>query len=632
MARPAPKSLTRRAALFVVAICAAIVVLEGWREWVAYDAAVQKAELETQNLARSMRQHAEDTYEIADQAVSLVSYQIETAGITPEALKQTEAFMLRTMESAQRLRGIYVYDADGNWIVTTAENMPPGGNQAAYSYFRDHMNSPSDAPSFGAPVLAAEGDDTMVTTVSRRFDQPDGSFGGVVVAAIDTRYFADVYDGIDVGALGTISLYDSNGLLLSRKPYQPDLANKDIGEGDLFARPDLAQTSGAYHYDSAIDGHRRIGGYDRGTRYPIVSVVAVSHAEALASWGRAALQRGAITLALTLGAALLGLRLVDQIRRRQRSETVLEQKEAEFRLLAESASDLVERFDTDGTRTYISPALERLTGYRPEEMLGKNAFEVVNPSDRPAVEAAAERLRQGITEQETVSFRVTHKDGREIWLETSLRIAAEPSERLSVVGVTRDVTARKQLELKLESLAMRDGLTGIANRRAFDTALAREVARARRLSTPLSLLMVDADRFKRFNDDHGHLAGDACLTSIASVVAMAARRPTDLAARYGGEELVLLLPDTDTAAARAIAADLCRQVQALAIPHARNLPWRVATVSIGIASIDPRDEDAVHDGSWLISTADLALYDAKAQGRNQSVVSPANIRTPRLVS
>ncbi|CAN7487528.1 diguanylate cyclase [Devosia sp. LjRoot16] len=630
MARPAPKSLTRRAALFVVAICAAIVVLEGWREWVAYDAAVQKAELETQNLARSMRQHAEDTYEIADQAVSLVSYQIETAGIAPEALQQTEAFMLRTMQSAQRLRGIYVYDADGNWMVTTAENMPPGGNQAAYSYFRDHMNSPSDAPSFGAPIRAA-GDDAMVTTVSRRFDRSDGSFGGVVVAAIDTRYFADVYDGIDVGGLGTISLYDSNGLLLSRKPYHPDLRDEDLGEGELFARPDLAQASGAYHYDSAIDGHRRIGGYDRGARYPIVSVVAVSHAEALASWGRGALQRGAITLGLTLAAALLGLRLVDQIRRRQRSETVLEHKEAEFRLLAESASDLVERFDSDGTRTYISPALERLTGHLPQEMLGKNAFEVVNPMDRPAVEAAAERLRQGATEQETVSFRMQHKDGREIWLETSLRIAAERSDRLSVVGVTRDVTERKRLELKLESLAMRDGLTGIANRRAFDAALTREIARARRLSTPLSLLMVDADRFKRFNDDHGHLAGDACLKSIAAVVAIAARRPTDLAARYGGEELVLLLPDTDTDAARAIATDLCRQVQALAIPHARNLPWRVATVSIGVASIDPRDEDAVHDGSWLISTADLALYDAKGQGRNQSVAAPRKLRTPRLV-
>ena len=630
MARTAPKSLTRRAALFVAAICAAIVVLEGWREWVAYDAAVRKAELDTQNLARSMRQHAEDTYEIADQAVSLVSFQLETAGLDPDALRRTEAFMMRTMASAKRLRGIYVYDADGNWMVTTATNMPPGDNQSGYGYFRAHMNAPGDALSFGAPVRGAE-DDAMITTVSRRFDKADGSFGGVVVAAIDARYFADVYDSIDVGALGTISLYDSTGLLLSRKPYHPDLLDEDLGEGELFEADARADRTGAYHYDSAIDGHRRIGGFDRGTRYPVVSVVAVSHDEVLASWGRGALQRGAITLGLTFAAGLLGLRLVEQIRRRQRSDGVLEQKEAEFRLLAESASDLVERFESDGTRTYVSPALERLTGHRPEDMLGKNAFEVVHPLDRPAVEAAAARLREGRSEQETVSFRVQHKDGHEVWLETSLRIAAERSERLSVVGVTRDITERKHLELQLESLAMRDGLTGIANRRAFDAALTREVARARRLSSPLSLLMIDADRFKRFNDDHGHLAGDTCLKSIAAVVAMSARRPTDLAARYGGEEMAVLLPDTDIEAARAIASDLCRQVQALAIPHTRNLPWRVVTVSIGVAAIDPRDEDAVHDGSWLISTADLALYDAKSQGRNQSVVAPVNIRPPRLV-
>lgn len=625
MVRPAPKSLTLRAALYVLAICAAIVALEGWREWVAYNAALQKAELETRNLARSMRQHAEDTYEIADQAVSLVTFEIETAGTDPEGVKETEAFMLRTMESAQRLHGIYVYDADGNWIVTTSANMPPGDNQSTYSYFRDHMNSPSDAPSFGAPIHT--GDNALITTVSRRFDKPDGSFGGVVVAAIDSRYFADVYDGIDVGAMGTISLYDNDGLLLSRKPYRPELIGADLGEGDLFDARRPANASGAYHYDSAIDGHRRIGGYDRGSRYPVVAVVAVSHAEALAGWWTGALQRSAITLGMVLAAALLGLRLTDQIRRRQSSETVLEQKEAEFRLLAESASDLVERFDSDGTRTYISPALERLTGYRPAEMLGKNAFEVVNPLDRPAVEAAAERLRKGLSEQETVAFRVQHRDGREIWLETSLRIAAERSERVSVVGVTRDISERKRLELKLESLAMRDGLTGIANRRAFDTALTREVARASRLASPLSLLMIDADRFKRFNDDHGHLAGDACLKAIAAVVAMAARRPSDLAARYGGEELALLLPDTDVDAARTIATELCRQVQSLAIPHERNLPWRVATISIGVATIDPRDEDAVHDGSWLISTADLALYDAKSQGRNQSVAAPRRVRS-----
>lgn len=624
-----PKSLSLRAALYVLAICLAIVALEGWREWVAYDAAVQKAELEATNLARSMRQHAEDTYEIADQAVALVAYAAESAGSDPQAMREIEAFMLRVMGNAERLRGIYVYDADGNWMVTTAENMPPGDNQSTYKYFRDHLNSPSTAPTFGAPIRAADGD-TTVATVSRRFNAPDGSFGGVVVAAVDTRYFAQIYDSIDVGTLGTISLYDSNGMLLSRKPYRPELIGTDLGEGELFTER-VADSSGSYHYTSAIDGHHRIGGYDRGTKYPVTAVVAVSHDEVLSDWAAGALQRSFITIALLIAAALLGLRLTDQIRRRHKSETVLEQKEAEFRLLAESASDLVERFESDGTRTYISPALKRLTGYLPEELIGKNAFEVVLDVDRPHVEAAAARLREGLSDQETVAFRVLHKDGRELWLETSLRIAAERSERVSVVGVTRDISERKLLEMTLEGMAMLDGLTGIANRRAFDVALEREVARANRSSTPLSLLMIDADRFKRFNDDHGHLAGDACLKAIANVVAAGARRPTDLAARYGGEELTLLLPDTDLGAAHAIAAELCRQVQALSIPHERNAPWGVATISTGVACIDLRDDDEPRDGAWLISTADLALYDAKSQGRNQSVASPKRPR-PRLVA
>ncbi|MDB5542762.1 MAG: hypothetical protein JWQ89_4489 [Devosia sp.] len=628
MARPATRSLSLGAALYVLAICAAIVTLEGWREWVAHDAAVLKAELDTSNLARSMRQHAEDTYELAEQSVSMVAFQLNTNGTDAEGLRQTQAFMTSTMAGTQRLRGLYVYGADGNWLATTAENMPPGDNQRAYTYFQNHLHSASGAPFFGAPIRAA-GDGAIITTVSRRFNNPDGSFGGVIVAAIDARYFSGVYHTIDVGESGSINLFDGAGRLLSREPYQPKFIGTDLSGTEMFSQQLATRNSGAYQFVSPIDGVAKIGGFDRGARYPLIAVVAVSRDEALASWSRSAVQHAAITLALTLGAALLGLRLAEQIYRRQKSETVLEQKEAEFRLLAESASDLVERFESDGTRTYASPALERLTGYGPEGLIGRNAFEVIHEDDRASVRAAAERLRSGASEQETVTFRRMHRDGRELWLETSLRIAAEQSDNPSVVGVTRDITERKRLEMRLESMAMQDGLTGIANRRAFDMALSREVARSRRTGAPLSLLMIDADRFKRFNDDHGHLAGDTCLKAITEVVAIGARRPTDLAARYGGEELVLLLPDTSLDAARTIAADLCRQVQSLAIPHPRNPPWRVVTISIGVAAIDPREEDAVHDGSWLISLADLALYDAKSQGRNQCVAAPIRIR-PRL--
>jgi len=620
-----PRSLTLRAVLYVAAVCVAIVAFEGWREWTGHNLALAEAQRDVQNLARSLRHHAEDTYEIAEQAVAIVGYELDATRLDAAALERAEAFMLRLMQGAGRLRSITVFGPDGRWLATTAENLPPGENHAGYSYFAAHRNSTSKAAVFGAPITLA-GAETPVTTVSRRIEDAQGNFGGVVVAAVDSRYFSDVYDDIEVGSRGTITLYDSSGRMLATEPYRADLIGSDHGNTDLFRRHLASSRTGIFDVATPEDGISRIAGYDSSDRYPLVAVVAMSTDEALADWSRGALLRGLLTLGFTFVVAILGLRLADQIRRRRRGELVLGQKEAEFRLLAESASDLVERFDADGNRTYISPAMERLTGYRPEELIGRNAFEVVHPDDRPAAEAAAERLRTGASEQETVTFRRLHRDGREIWLETSLRVAAEPSERFSVVGVTRDISDRKQLELALEGMAMRDGLTGLANRRAFDEALVREMARCRRTSAPLSLLMIDADRFKRFNDDNGHLAGDACLKSIASVVGLFARRPADLAARYGGEELALLLPETDLEGARTIATDLCRQVQGLAIPHERNLPWKVATVSIGVATIDPRDEDAVHDSAWLISTADLALYDAKAQGRNQSIAAPQRLK------
>lgn len=623
MASPAEKSLSRKAALLIAAVCAAIVTFEVWREWTAHDEALLTAQSETRMLARLLRQHAEDSYEIAEHAVSAVAFEIQTEGTTPEARQ----FMSQAVAKAPRLQSLHVFDANGNLALTTSPDLAPSGNQRGQGYFERHRQN-AGAPIVGAPMPAGSGE--KVITVSQRFDQPDGSFGGVVLAALDPAYFTKVYEGLDVGHLGAMGLYDSGGTLLSDAPPRPEAPEPSATPPLPFFTPTPGTLSGSFESDASPARGPDLNAFDRSARYPVVAEVAMSRDEALGGWGREAIMRALFTGALVLALVLGGMHLVEQIRRRRSTESVLREKEGEFRLLAESASDLVERFDAEGTRIYISPALERLTGYRPEELIGKNAFEVINDEDRPAVEAAASRLRSGTTEQETVTFRRLHKDGHEIWLETSLRVAAEQIERRGVVGVTRDITDRKRLEMKLEGMAMLDGLTGIANRRAFDAALVREVARSRRTGSPLSLLMIDADRFKRFNDDHGHLAGDTCLKAIAAVVAIGARRATDVAARYGGEELALLLPDTKPDRARVIAVELCRQVQALAIPHERNLPWRVATISIGVATIDPTDEDAVHDGAWLISTADLALYDAKSQGRNQSVAAPTRLR-PRMV-
>ena len=165
--------------------------------------------------------------------------------------------------------------------------------------------------------------------------------------------------------------------------------------------------------------------------------------------------------------------------------------------------------------------------------------------------------------------------------------------------------------------ALCDGLTGLANRRCFNETIEREFQRAARNGRPLSLIMVDIDLFKSFNDQYGHPAGDACLRAISAAVQGVLRRPGDMAARYGGEELAILLPETDIAGAVRIAGDMQAAIRALAIRHEAG-PLGVVTLSAGVASWCPGRLTATP--AWLVEAADAALYEAKALGRNTFTV------------
>lgn len=179
--------------------------------------------------------------------------------------------------------------------------------------------------------------------------------------------------------------------------------------------------------------------------------------------------------------------------------------------------------------------------------------------------------------------------------------------------LTNHLTLKRYRDL-LENLAWVDGLTGIPNRRRFDQMLENEWQRAMRGQTPLSLLLMDLDGFKTFNDRHGHLAGDDCLKTVARALAHITHRASDLVCRYGGEEFACLLPGTDAAGARHVAETMRLQVGQLAIPLAPHEGYGHVTLSLGMATLIPeRDADA----RALLAMADAALYRAKAGGRNQ---------------
>jgi diguanylate cyclase (GGDEF)-like protein len=192
----------------------------------------------------------------------------------------------------------------------------------------------------------------------------------------------------------------------------------------------------------------------------------------------------------------------------------------------------------------------------------------------------------------------------------------EAGDLIAVVQTLRDITTHKQTQADLEALATRDGLTGLANRRSFDVRLAAEARRATRDRAPLSLLMMDVDFFKLYNDAYGHQKGDECLRAIAQAIAATLWRETDFCARYGGEEFTVVMPNTPLSGAMLIAERLRMAIEALHIVHIESAAANKVTLTIGGVVAVGRE----YIPERLIAAADAALYRAKRAGRNRALV------------
>lgn len=202
---------------------------------------------------------------------------------------------------------------------------------------------------------------------------------------------------------------------------------------------------------------------------------------------------------------------------------------------------------------------------------------------------------------------------------SALRLKAEMNRRKAREEDLMVLNQRlAEMNLELERLAVTDSLTGLANRRFFNEFLSREWLRERRNQQPFSILMIDIDQFKKYNDHYGHLEGDVCLQKISWALQGTLCRAGDLLARYGGEEFIAILPQTDARGASELAAAFHSSVEELALPHHKSTVSPFVTVSIGIASVIPNQKLS---SSQVIAMADKALYRAKQSGRNQSVLA-----------
>jgi PAS domain S-box/diguanylate cyclase (GGDEF) domain len=325
---------------------------------------------------------------------------------------------------------------------------------------------------------------------------------------------------------------------------------------------------------------------------------------------------------------------------RKQAEAALQESEERYRSVIASMTEGVVLQLANGQITACNASAERILGLTPAQMMGRTSVDLdwrtvqEDGSPFPGEQHPA-MITLGTGKPLSNVVMGIHKADRTL---TWISINSQPlfhlhqSQPYAVVTTFTDITERKQVEEMLRNQAQRDrliartdGLTKVANRRCFDERLQSEWPTLIEGQKLLSLIMLDVDYFKRFNDCYGHQAGDTCLVKVASSAALAVKRSSDLLARYGGEEFAVILPHTDAAGAIAVAESIQKAIRDLGIPHQQSDVSDIVTVSMGIATVIPSLGSSPDE---LVALADRALYDAKQLGRDRIKCAVNQLKSP----
>lgn len=314
------------------------------------------------------------------------------------------------------------------------------------------------------------------------------------------------------------------------------------------------------------------------------------------------------------------------------TEKALRESEATYRSILEASPDDITITDLEGNILMLSPVANKLFGYHDMDLCGLKLLDFIIKDDVHRAKENILRMHQGILHGPN-EYRGVHQDGSIFDIEVNSDLIKDVDGKPSkMVFIVREITERKRAETQIRMLieqlevernmaefnSITDSLTGLYNRRYFDHALTTEYFRLRRSGAPLSLIMLDVDHFKLYNDLYGHVKGDECLQKIGEQLKTVVGRLPDVVARYGGEEFIIILPETSEEAAILLAERVRIGIEALAIPHGNSEVSNVVTVSIGVSSASL---EKINKTEQLVTLVDAAMYMAKEEGRNCVYVS-----------
>ncbi|WP_338153017.1 diguanylate cyclase [Chimaeribacter californicus] len=500
---PLGKSMTA----FLLLTTLAVIVINGWSLWDAWQHRLKEKEDDARNLSVSLARQAEDTFLQVDISLGEVVRHLRQNGLEYAA---TPAFTRQLQEQQAKLTQLHslsVFDADGNRVATSGRYIPAKFSNADREYFIWHRTH-TDANVHISHVIYSRSTADLFIPVTVRLDDSAGNFAGIVLAAVKVDYFKHFYSYYTLGERDELGLILTDTSILYMRPFPDTFIDRRLTASPLFKTPQKASNSGNDTWRSSLDGVNRIFGHARFGRYPLIVLVGYDRDRLRSEWLSANLT--AVVLNLVLLAVIIGMGLI-----------VLRQ-----------------------VRTSV-----------------RNQLELTQTKDE-----------------------------------------------LTTINRT------------LQSLALVDGLTGLANRRHFDALLDQGLERSRKSGEPISLIMMDIDFFKHYNDTYGHVAGDMCLKKVGGLLSNVTHRHTDLVARYGGEEFAIILPFTNAADAKKIADGAVRAIREAGMVHgATALPNKVVTISAGCCTIIADGHEG--EATQFRERADAMLYEAKHRGRNRAMAA-----------
>lgn len=494
--------------VFVVFVCVSLLVVDVWLAVRARTQEVQQATMANTNLARAVSQQMDSMFSEVGNILTNLVYELERHEVDATLIDRLQPVLVNHVSVTEHIHDLFVYDAKGGWLVTSQAAIPASANNSDRDYFIHHRDNASTAARIGKPIISRSSG-VWVIPISKRFNDADGNFAGVVLATITVDYLKQLISEFEIGQNGALGLFLKDGTILVRRPFNLADMGKNTSGTELYALM-TRERSGTGEITSPFDGVERLASYRHMRDHPMIVAVAASKQEMLQQW---------------------------------RATTLLQ----------------------TGWILVLCGFIGTAGGYLIRSVRG-----------RLAVELSLGRTRDELTDANT----------------------------------------------QLEQLARLDGLTGLANRRSFDEVLSKAFAESRRSQQPLSLVMIDVDHFKRYNDVYGHPEGDRCLQQVAQAVMSAARRPRDFVARYGGEEMAMVLPDTDAEGAAVVAEAARMAVSDLRLAHVGS-PIDYVSISAGVAVY--LHNKLFFDAQGLLQLADNALYEAKEAGRNRVLVHTSRL-------